>query len=193
MTQHDELAVLRSEFVDDLLERTRQFGVFEVPEGVLGLILHNEFDLVALAVGAIQRHRLEASPAQVVDPEVVADAKEPGRKSVLRIKSFERRPGSDKCLLAKFPSELDIPDELGEERRQAPLITSNEDGEGILFPIKGETHQLFIRGLFKAHSLVMIQGFDMAVSVSDTRVHCPGPGVAGYGVRVRLFAEVDRE
>lgn len=162
MAQHDELAILGPELVDGAFERKRQLGVFEVPEGVFGEILDHELDLAAVAVGAIQRHGLEPAPAQVVDPEVVTDAEQPRREAVLRVEPFERRPRTDERLLAEFASELDVSDELTEKGRQSPLIAAHEDGEGIFIPIEGEPHKLFVRGLFKAHSVVMIQGFAAA-------------------------------
>ncbi len=39
------------------------------------------------------------------------------------------------------------------------MIAAHEGGECILVPVKGEPHQLFIRGLVKAHDVAMIQGF----------------------------------
>jgi len=158
MTQQHEFLVLGPELIDGRFERSGELGVFEVAERVLGLIFHNEFDLVAIAVGPVQRHSLEFPAAQVIDPEIVADTKQPGRKPILRVESLQRVPRTDECLLAQLLGEFDIADKLTQERRQTSLIATHKEGERIFVPIQGEPHQFFVGGLFKAHSAVMIQG-----------------------------------
>ncbi len=137
-----------------------QLGVLEVPEGILAEILHNEFDLITIAIVSVQSHRLQSTPAQVVDTEVVADAKKPRREAVFRVEPIECRPRPDERLLAEFPSEFDISDQLTEKGRQTPLIAAHEDGERIFPTIKGKPHKLFVRRFLEVHSVDMIPRSD---------------------------------
>lgn len=186
MTQQYELSVLGPELVDGRLDRTCKLGILEVAEWVLGLVFHNEFDLIAIAVGPVQRHRFEFPAAQVIDPEIVADTKQPGRKPILRVESLQRVPRTDEGLLTQLLGEFDIADKLTQERRQTSLIATHQEGERIFVPIQGESHQFFVGGLFKAHSAVMIQGS----ARPGHRQPSPKDAVSVSGVRVRLFAEV---
>lgn len=157
VSQEDELAVLGSELIDRPLERGRKLDILQVTEWVLGLIFHDDLDLVAVMVGSIQRHRFELPPAMMVDPEVVTDSKQPCRKTVLRIEPVERVPGPNKGLLAELPRELDISDELAEKRSQSALVSPNQKGERVLVAIESKPHELFVGGVIKGHSVVMIQ------------------------------------
>ena len=152
VTQHHKLSILGSKLIDGLFEGRGQLGVFEVSKGVLGLVLDHEFDLIAVAITTVQRDRFQLSPTKVIDPEIVADSKKPGRKPVLRVESLERRPGADKRLLGQLPGKLHISDQLGQKRRQTSLVAPHQGGERILIPIQGEADELLVGGIGKAHN-----------------------------------------
>ena len=82
-------------------------------------------------VAAHQGRGRQTTAAELVDSEVVGDAKEPGGETVARVEAFKRAPGADEGLLGQVAGELDVAHQLGEEARQPPLVAADQRGKGL--------------------------------------------------------------